>query len=65
MTPGVKLRPGSDELGQQYLTPEKLIKERGTDVLLVGRGIYDAKDPILEARNYRVAGWSSYRSLLE
>jgi uridine monophosphate synthetase len=65
MTPGVKLHSGSDHLGQQYLTPGKLLKERGTDILLVGRGIYEDQDPLAEARSYRSAGWSAYRSLLE
>jgi len=64
MTPGVKLAAGGDSLGQQYLTPEKVIKEHKSDLIIVGRGIYQADDPILEAKKYREAGWTSYLQLL-
>lgn len=55
MTPGVKMETGKDPLGQQYNTPEKAIKERGSDVIIVGRGIKAAKDPAKTAALYRDA----------
>lgn len=55
-TPGVKLATGTDSLGQQYNTPERVIKEKGTDVIIVGRGIIQASDPAAEAAQYREAG---------
>ncbi|MCC5831526.1 MAG: orotidine-5'-phosphate decarboxylase [Chlamydiales bacterium] len=64
MTPGVRLSPGGDPLGQQYLTPQKVIQENQSDLIIVGRGIYRAENPLLEARKYRRAGWESYRQLL-
>lgn len=59
MTPGVQLSTGKDSLGQQYQTPESVI-HAGSDVIIVGRGIYSAKDPKSEAQIYRKAGWQAY-----
>lgn len=61
MTPGIKLMPGTDALGQQYNTPESAIIENGTDVIIVGRGILNASDPVAEARQYRERGWNAYK----
>ncbi|MBU1131033.1 orotidine-5'-phosphate decarboxylase [Patescibacteria group bacterium] len=60
MTPGVKLAAGTDNLKQQYNTPEKVISG-GSDVIIVGRGIYKAEDPQAEAKKYREAGWEAYK----
>lgn len=60
MTPGVKLQAGGDQLGQQYVTPEKAIIENGSDIIIVGRGILAADHPQIEAGKYREAGWNAY-----
>jgi uridine monophosphate synthetase len=59
MTPGVQLAVGKDLLGQQYQTPESVIAA-GTDIIIVGRGIYGAKDPKSQAALYKEAGWQAY-----
>lgn len=64
MTPGVKLHTGTDPFGQNYLTPEKVIYEQKSDVIIVGRGIYEADHPLDEAEKYRAAGWAAYQNRL-
>lgn len=63
-TPGVKLKKGSDSLGQQYLTPQIVLEERECDVIIVGRGICQAADPQKEAESYRLQAWNSYKQRL-
>lgn len=63
MTPGVKLETGTDGKGQQYLTPDTAIA-CGSDLIIVGRGIIQAVDPISEAQKYQQAGWDAYQKLI-
>lgn len=65
MTPGINLQSDSDSLGQRYVTPEKAIIENGTDIIIVGRGITNAIDPLAEARLYRQRGWKAYQQRLD
>ena len=62
MTPGVKLAEGGDSMGQQYNTPENVIAKNGSDIIIVGRGIYEAQDPVADAKKSRDAGWKVYQS---
>jgi len=59
-TPGIHLQAQTDALQQKYQTPYEAITCRGSDIIIVGRGLYKAKDPALAAEQYRSAGWDAY-----
>ncbi len=65
MAPGVNLESTGDALGQQFATPETVIFERQNDVIIVGRGITEARDPLAESKRYRMAGWQAYQKRLK
>lgn len=54
--PGIKLGSFKDTLRQQYNTPESAV-EAGADILIVGRGIYQAESPVEAVEEYRKRGW--------
>ncbi len=60
MTPGVQLQTTGDEFGQKYHTPEEIIEKNLSDIIIVGRGIYRAQDPVKQAQIYQQQGWNSY-----
>lgn len=51
-------------MGQQYATPEEVLYEKGSDVIVVGRGILEAPDRLKAAESYRKSGWEAYTKRL-
>lgn len=64
LTPGCKLEESSDKLGQKYNTPEHLVKEKGADIAVVGRGIIESKNQVEVAKAYRDRLWTAYEERL-
>ncbi|PVU91805.1 hypothetical protein BB559_003968 [Furculomyces boomerangus] len=63
MTPGVGLESSGDNLGQVYRTPKQIVEINGSDIIIVGRGIYaDKSKAVQNAIAYKEAGWNSYIS---
>uniref|UniRef100_A0A6B2L3B9 Uridine 5'-monophosphate synthase n=1 Tax=Arcella intermedia TaxID=1963864 RepID=A0A6B2L3B9_9EUKA len=60
-TPGVNLSKTGDDKGQNYNHPEYLVKNKGSDVLIVGRGILDSPSPLQAAQTYRHLSWTAYQ----
>lgn len=64
LTPGCKLEESADNLGQKYNTPEYLVKEKGADIAVVGRGIIESKNSVEMAKTYRDRLWAAYEARL-
>jgi orotidine 5'-phosphate decarboxylase subfamily 1 len=62
MTPGVKLHPGQDALGQRYRTIDQVIAKNQSDIVIVGRDITHAENPLGQALLYRERAWNAYTS---
>jgi uridine monophosphate synthetase len=59
-TPGVHLKGGSDALGQRYNTVEDILTKNKSDLIIVGRDIFQHADPKAQAEHYRKAAWDAY-----
>ncbi|PWN52526.1 OMPdecase-domain-containing protein [Violaceomyces palustris] len=79
LTPGVGLDVKGDALGQQYRTPDQVVRQSGCDIIIVGRGIYgvlmteEGKADKVTAMNkvreqgsrYKKAGWDAYLARID
>jgi len=59
-TPGVNISSKDDDKGQLYNEPEYVMKNLHTDFIIVGRGIYKAKDIEQAALYYKNQAWKAY-----
>lgn len=64
VTPGVQISNRGDGLGQQYRDPREVVK-KGSDVIIVGRGITCAQDIQAAALLYKGHGWQGYLDRFE
>ncbi len=64
-TPGIGVNKKSDQLGQGYIEPQQAIVENGADVIIVGRGLYQAPSPKQAAQQFRELGWDAYSELIK
>lgn len=62
-TPGVNLDDSNDKFDQSYTTPSQAIKEKGADIIIVGRGITKATDPRKASKNYQAEAYNTYLEL--
>lgn len=58
ITPGVNIDTDNTN-GQQYRTPEDAIGRDRCDIIIVGRGILDAEDPVAKAIEYKERAWKA------
>jgi len=59
-TPGINIDHNGDNMGQQYNSPENAILDRGTDLIIVGRGIYESDNTYFKLLEYKNRGWNSF-----
>ncbi|XP_063680944.1 uncharacterized protein LOC134816120 [Bolinopsis microptera] len=60
--PGVNISSTGDGLGQQWVSPSEAI-EKGADVIIVGRGIYQSSEPAETAKEYKEQAFKAYLDL--
>lgn len=70
-TPGVGFPPEGNErgkgdgMGQRWRGPREVVRDEGVDVVIVGRGIVNARDRGNEAERYRREAWKGYEERIE
>ncbi len=64
-TPGVKMQPGQDALGQRYRTVDEIICKNKSDIIIVGRDITHAANPNEQAHLYREKAWNAYTTTIQ
>ena len=60
MTPGVHRGVGGDGGDQRYDTPTQAVRERGADIVIVGRGVTAERDQAAACLLYKEEAWSAY-----
>ncbi|KAL8842086.1 MAG: hypothetical protein Q9176_002778 [Flavoplaca citrina] len=62
---GVGAKNKGDGLGQQWRGPREVVRDEGADIVIVGRGIVNARDRASEAERYRQEAWKGYEERIE
>lgn len=62
---GVQIAEKCDNLGQQYITPEKAVLENKSDLVIVGRGVIASEDIEKAAINYKNLAFNAYLQRLQ
>ena len=62
--PGVNISSSGDDLGQQFVSPAEAV-QKGADVIIVGRGIYNSIDPAETAKKYKEQAYGAYLKLID
>ncbi len=60
-TPGIHGTLQQDVLNQRYNTPEYAISEQKSDIVIVGRAIYQTTQPSVVAHEYKNRAWHAYQ----
>ena len=63
LIPGISITQNADRYGQNYNSPKIAITKNMADVIIVGRGIYTAKNPAVAARKYKQKAWQYLLSM--
>lgn len=64
LTPGVQLTKSTDDLGQQYNTPQDVVNSGG-DLIVVGRGITKAENKLSAVLEYKRVLWEAYQNRIK
>jgi len=59
-TPGVKFTNASDNLGQSYRSVSDVLLNNGSDIIIIGRDLYESNDQKKQARLYKELAWDLY-----
>ncbi|KAL8779473.1 MAG: hypothetical protein Q9213_006927 [Squamulea squamosa] len=54
-----------DSMGQRWREPGAVVRDEGADVVIVGRGVVNARDRASEAERYRRDAWRGYEERIE
>ncbi|WP_185876942.1 orotidine-5'-phosphate decarboxylase [Blattabacterium cuenoti] len=62
-TPGIHFSK-TKKFGNTYIHPNQAFEKNGSDFIIVGKAIYQSKNPKTVAEEYRNAGWKAYENKL-
>lgn len=63
-SPGINFSNNGNNQKKDYIHPRKAFEKNKTDFIIVGKAIYQSKNPVLEAEKYRKEAWKAYETKL-